>query len=92
MLRYGRPVRADLGMRTSRPERISSSMIVMYRLLRAIPLHFFSFFSHPDSGKEINCRFVINPSADFGSVGSIQLPDLIFDLFDIGDPCYIYHN
>ena len=50
---------------------------------RAIPLHFFSFFPHPDSRKQVNCRFVIDPSADFGSVGSIQFPDLVFDLFDI---------
>ena len=69
-------------------------MIVMFRLLRAIPLHFFSSFSHPDSGKEVNCRFVIDPSADFGFVGGVQLLDLIFDLFDIESLpyiCHIYH-
>ena len=37
----------------------------------------------PPMRKEVNCRFVIDPSADFGSVGSIEFPDLVFDLFDI---------
>src|SRR5260370_5299186 len=48
------------------------------------------FSPRPDSGKEINCRFVIDPSADFDFVGPAQRPDLAFDLFN--SPSYIYHN
>jgi hypothetical protein len=68
---------------SSDPERASSGMAGMYRLFRAIPLHFFSFFSHPDSGKEIKCRFVIDPFVDFDFVDPIQVSDLVFDLFSI---------
>jgi hypothetical protein len=36
-----------------------------------------------DPGKEIGRRFVIEPSVNFDFVGPAQLPDLVFDLYDI---------
>lgn len=51
-------------------------------------LRFCSICWHSDPGKEINCRFVIDPSVDFGFVNPVQLPNLIFDLFDIDSHSY----
>jgi hypothetical protein len=38
---------------------------------------------HSDPRKEIGRHFVIDPSVDFDFVGPAQLPDLVFDLFQL---------
>jgi len=46
----------------------------------------------PNSGKEINCCFVIDPSADFSFVGRVQCPDLVLDPSDIDGHPRIHNN
>jgi hypothetical protein len=47
---------------------------------------------HSDPKKETDCGFFIDPSADFVFVDPVQLPNLIFEMFDIDSPSYRYYN
>lgn len=56
-----------------------------------MPLRFWSILWHRDPKKETDRGFFIDPSAYFVFVDPVQLPNLIFDPFDIDSLPYMYH-
>jgi hypothetical protein len=76
------------------PERASSGAAASYvpLMVTVSASRFCSIFWKSDPEKQIDGCFIIDPFVDFDFVCPAQLPDLVFDLFQINIFHYGYHK